>query len=103
MPILIALIILVCLGTFAFIKLRRSKMVANLAKELFDEPIPKPNEVIRDIGAAEKSLEATAKAKAKEAEKLQKDSAKIGEYLADHGVVKPQGKEADGNEVVDGG
>jgi len=78
-------------------------MVTNLTHDLFDEP-SESSVVINDISAAEQTLKATAKAQDAEAEKLQKDSAKIGDYLADRGVVKPnKGKEADGNEVVKGG
>ncbi len=99
-PILI-LIAVIIIGVLGFLKLRKSKFVDKLTKDLWDESEPTTGEVIKDISTAEKALQVTAKSNDAEAMKLQKESAKIGEYLTEKGVVKPKdkGKEADGSEV----
>ena len=99
-PLLI-LVVVIVIGAFTFLKLRKGKFVDKLTKDIWDEPDPTIDESIKDISAAEKALQAIAKSNDVEAMKLQKKSAKIGDYLAEKGVVKPKdkGKEADGNEV----
>ena len=83
------------------LKMKKSLKFDHLIKDI-TEPVdvtPKTADgVIKDISAAEKVLQKEAKAKQAEAEKLQKDSAKIGDYLAEKGIVKPtvKGKETEG-------
>lgn len=98
MPIIIMLAI--CAVLFALYlatKLKNSRRFETIVKDITEEHDLDPQTtegVIKDISAAEKALQAKAKAQKVEADKLQKDSAKIGEYLADKSVVKPvKGKE----------
>lgn len=101
MPIFImlgifAVLLSICIG----IRLKGSpkfdKVVKNITEEI--DITPKQTDgVIKDISVAEQALKAKAKLQKDEAQKLQKESTKIGDYLADRGVVKPKkGKEADG-------
>lgn len=82
------------------VKLKKSLKFGEIVKDITEEPIlnaPKTNEMIKDIGAAEKALQAKANAQAKEAEKLQKDSEMIGDYLTgkNNNVKATNGKEAE--------
>jgi len=97
----VVIIAVVVTGVLCFLKLRKSKFIDKLTKDLWNETEPTSSEVIKDIGAAEQTLKATAKVNDVEAKKLQKESTRIGDYLAEKGVVKPKdkGKEADDNEV----
>jgi len=101
-PIIALLVVVAVLAvSMIVITLKKSTKFDHFVKDL-TEPVditPKtPDGVIKDISAAEKALQKEAKAKEVEAEKLRKESAKIGDYLAEKGVVKPAdvGKEADG-------
>ena len=101
-PITIVIAIVV-FGVLLFLKLRKGKFVDKLTKDLWNESEPTTGETIKDISVAEQTLKATAETNDKEAEKLQKESARIGDYLAEKGVVKPiveKGKEADDKEEV---
>lgn len=97
--------ILIAVGAILFViwigvKLKKSLKFGEIVKDITEEPIlnaPKTNEMIKDIGAVEKALQAKANAQAKEAEKLQNDSNMIGDYLTGkNNNVKPtNGKEAE--------
>ena len=96
MPIYIMLTVLAMLVVFFFIiSLKKSPKFDHFVRDL-TEPVditPKtPDKIIKDISAAEKALHKEAEAKKVEAEKLRKESAKIGDYLAEKGVVKPEDK-----------
>ena len=96
MPIIILLTVLSILFVFmVVISLKKSPKFDNFVKDI-TEPVdvtPKTADVvIKDISAAEKALHKEAEAKKVEAEKLRKESAKIGDYLAEKGVVKPEDK-----------
>jgi len=100
MPIYIILgIIAIFLAFFLGLALKGSAKFDRVVKDITEEIdiTPKPTEgVIKDISAAEQALKAKAKLQQDEAKRLQKESAKIGDYLTGRGVVKPkQGKEAD--------
>lgn len=100
-PLLILLGIII-IGVLAFLRLRKGRFVDKLTKDIWNESEPTSGEVIKDISAAEKALQATAKANEAEAKKLHEETTRIGDYLADKSVVKPKedkGKETDGNEV----
>jgi len=101
MPIYVILgICAVILSIWIGMKLKNSATFDSVVNDITEEHdiAPKKTDgVIRDISAAEQKLKATAAQQKKEADQLQKESAKIGDYLADRGVVKPKkGKEADG-------
>ncbi len=105
MPVIILLIIgAILLALLIGTLLKNSRKFDTVVNEITEEQdiAPKKTDgVIKDISAAEKALQATAKAQKAEADKLQKESTRIGDYLTDRGVVKPKkGKEADGNEVT---
>ena len=99
-PLLI-LIAVITIGVLAFLKLRKGKFVDKLTKDIWNESESTTNETIKDINSAEKALLAKQKLADKDAEKQKKESIRIGDYLAEKGVVKPneKGKEADDNEV----
>lgn len=100
--------ILIGVGAILFIiwigvMLKKSLTFGKIVKDITEEPIenaPKTNEMIKDISAAEKALQAKANAQAKEAEKLQDDSKIIGDYLTGKQTVKEdkKGKEAEDKE-----
>jgi hypothetical protein len=98
LPALILLGILAITGAVWFaLKMKKSLKFDNLIKDI-TEPVdvtPKTTvDVMKDISVSEKALQETAKADEAEAKRLQKDSAKVGDYLADRNVVKPKkGKE----------
>jgi hypothetical protein len=100
-PILI-LIAIIVIGVLGFLKLRKGKFVDKLTKDIWNESEPTTNETIKDISSAEKALLAKQKLADKDAEKQKKESQRIGDYLAEKGVVKPieKGKEADDKEEV---
>ena len=87
MHFLLILIMVFIVGVFMFLKLRKSKFVDKLTHELLNDET-KPDEVIKDISKAEKALQAKADEDKVKAEQLEKESAKIGDYLASKGVVK---------------
>jgi hypothetical protein len=96
MPIIILLgLLAVLLAIWFAVKMKKSQKFDNIVKDI-TEPVdvtPKTSgEVIKDISEAEKALQAEKKAKDAEAEKALKESARIGDYLADKGVVKPKPK-----------
>lgn len=106
MPIIVLLALAAVFAAIIFaLKMKKSSKFDHFVKDI-TEPIdvtPKTSDgVIKDISAAEKALQKDAKAKQAEAERLQEESAKIGDYLTEKGVVKPtdKGKEAAGNEVT---
>ena len=100
MPAFIMLGLLAILGAIWFgIKMKKSLWFDQRIKDI-TEPVdvtPKTtDEVIKDISESEKALQAEAKAKDAEVEKLQKESAKVGDYLAKKGLItkpNPKGKE----------
>lgn len=97
-PIIIILAVCaILLSLFIGTKLKDSRKFGTIVEHITEEQdlTPQTTEgVIKDISAAEKALQAKAKAQKIEADKLQKDSVKIGDYLADKGVVKSaKGKE----------
>lgn len=79
-------------------KLSKSKWFDKVVNDLTETPItdePKTSEVLKKIGAAEHALKQKSKEQEVEAKKLVEDNKKIGDYLADRGVVKPdKGKES---------
>jgi hypothetical protein len=96
MPALILLGLLAILGAIWFgVKMKKSLKYDQIIKDI-TEPVditPKTTvDVMKDISESEKALQATAKANDAEAKKLQDESAKVGDYLADKGVVKPKPK-----------
>jgi hypothetical protein len=99
---IIYLIAIIVIGVLGFLKLRKSKFVDKLTKDLWNESEPTTTETIKEISSAEKALIAKQKLADKDAEKQKKESVRIGDYLADKGVVKPieKGKEADDKEEV---
>jgi len=99
-PIVI-LILIIVFGVLAFLKLRKSKFVDKLTKDLWNESEPTTDETIKDISSAEDSLVSKQKLEEKKKSEAEKESAKIGDYLAEKNVVKPKdkGKEANDNEV----
>jgi hypothetical protein len=101
--LILILIAILILGVLGFLKLRKSNFVNNLTKDLWNEAEPTTTETIKDISSAEKALIAKQKLADKDAEKQKKESQRIGDYLAEKGVVKPiveKGKEADDKEEV---
>ena len=106
MPIIILLVLFAILfSIWIGVRSKKSLKFDQVVKDI-TEPVKitvkTSMDVIKDINAAEKALQKDAKVKQVEAEKLQKESVKIGDYLAEKGVVKPtdKGKETDGSEVV---
>jgi len=100
MPIYIILAIgAVLLSIWIGMKLKNSAKFDKVVKDITEEQDISPKKtdgVIKDISVAEQKLKTKAAQQKKEADQLQKESAKIGDYLADRGVVKPKkGKEAD--------
>ncbi len=96
MPASILLGLLAILGAIWFaVKMKKSQKFDNIVKDI-TEPVdvtPKTTaDVMKDISESEKALQIEAKAKDAEAEKLQKESVRIGDYLTDKGVVKPKKK-----------
>jgi hypothetical protein len=87
MPILILLgVLIVLLAIWFAIKMKKSYRYDQIIRDI-TEPVdvtPKTsNNVIRDISVAEKVLKATAETGEVDAEKLQKESAKIRDYLGE--------------------
>ncbi len=96
MPAYILLGILVVLVTIWFgVKMKKSLKYDQIIKDI-TEPVdvtPKTSaDVMKDISESEKALQAEAKAKDAEAKKATSESAKIGDYLAGKGIVKPKPK-----------
>ena len=100
-PLLI-LVVGIVIGAFTFLKLRKGKFVDKLTKDIWDEPDPTIDETIKDISSAEKALIAKRKLADKNAVESKQESMRIGDYLAEKGVVKPieKRKEADDKEEV---
>lgn len=101
-PLLILVVVVIVIGAFAFLKLRKGKFVDKLAKDIWNESEPTTNETIKDISSAEKALIAKRKLADKNAVESKQESMRIGDYLAEKGVVKPieKRKEADDKEEV---
>lgn len=100
MPVIILLAIMTVLFAIWFgVKMKNSAKFNTVVKEITEEQdvsVKQTDGVIKDISAAEKILQAKAKEQKIEADKLQKESVRIGDYLTDRGVVKPmKRKEAD--------
>jgi hypothetical protein len=98
---LVIVIAVIVIGVLLFLKLRKGKFVDKLTKDLWNESEPTTTETIKDISSAERALIAKQKLADADAARQKKESARIGDYLADKGVVKPKdkGKEANDNEV----
>lgn len=101
MPIFIILAIFaILLSIWIGMKLKKSARFDTVVKEITEEQdiAPKKTDgVIKDINAAEQTLKRQSKLQKEEAKKLEAESTKIGDFLADRSVVKPKkGKEADG-------
>jgi hypothetical protein len=95
---IVVIIAAIILGVLGFLKLRKSNFVDHLTKDLWNESEPTTTETIKDISSAEKVLIAKRKQADADALKQKKESARIGDYLAEKGVVKPKEKEKEAND-----
>jgi len=95
-PIIILLAAAVCIiVSMVVMLLKKSPKFDTFVHDLTEpvEVTPKSTDrVIKDISEAEKALLAKRRMQEAEASKLQKESAKIGDYLAEKGVVKADNK-----------
>lgn len=97
MPVYILLaVVSILFVIWLFTKLKNSSKFDRVVKDITEEQSlaePKTNEAITKIEKAEHALKNRAKADEKESERLKEDAGKVGDFLADRGVVKTDKRE----------